>query len=72
MIFSKPGPIIQSLLSELNLWYLDDGTLAGPLQTVTADVELIKEIFAQVFCLIISAATNFCFDNKTAFCYLGR
>ena len=31
-------PIIQNLHSPLNIWYLDDGTLAGPADTIAADL----------------------------------
>ena len=31
-------PAIQTLGSPLNLWFLDDGTIGGPLETVTADL----------------------------------
>ena len=31
-------PAIQDLTSPLNLWFLDDGTIAGPLATVTRDL----------------------------------
>lgn len=34
-------PIIQNLRSPLNIWYLDDGTLAGPADSVTADISTL-------------------------------
>ena len=34
-------PIIQSLRSPLNVWYLDDGTLAGPATSVSADISTL-------------------------------
>ena len=34
-------PTIQALRSPLNLWFLDDGTLAGPLESVTADLHCL-------------------------------
>jgi hypothetical protein len=36
-------PIIESILSELNLWYLDDGTLGGNPETVLTDFKTIIE-----------------------------
>ena len=29
---------IRTLGSPLNLWFLDDGTLAGPIETIAADI----------------------------------
>jgi hypothetical protein len=34
--------LIQQLKSELNLWYIDDGTLGGDVQNLLSDVELIQ------------------------------
>lgn len=36
-------PIVECLLSELNLWYLDDGTLGGDPETFLADFKTIIE-----------------------------
>ena len=41
-------PIIRLLKSELNLWYLDDGTIAGPLKTVAEDLKLLKTKFSLI------------------------
>ena len=35
------APIVQSLYPPLNVWYLDDGTLAGPADTVAADISTL-------------------------------
>ena len=37
-------PMVESIQSPLNCWYLDDGTLAGDPSTVEADLIRIKEI----------------------------
>ncbi len=34
--------LIQQLKSDLNLWYIDDGTLGGDVQNLLSDVELIQ------------------------------
>lgn len=36
-------PVIEDLASELNIWFLDDGTLCGNAQTVLADFEKLIE-----------------------------
>ena len=41
-------PVIQSLQSSINLWYLDDGTLAGPYNQVLADAKTLIDKFAEV------------------------
>lgn len=44
MIFSLTiHPVIESLSSDLNIWYLDDGTLAGPPETVLRDFEILMQ-----------------------------
>ena len=35
------NPLVTSLTSPLNVWYLDDGTLGGPAQNVLEDLKLI-------------------------------
>ncbi|CAK1600196.1 unnamed protein product [Parnassius mnemosyne] len=42
------NPIIHSLNSKLNIWYLDDGTLAGDAQTVLADLVHVKQHFNRI------------------------
>ena len=39
-------PVIQSLKSRINMWYLDDGTLAGPLTQVLEDAKTMITKFA--------------------------
>lgn len=49
MLFSLTiHPIITSLLSDLNLWYLDDGTLAGPPETVLKDLASLISRFKNI------------------------
>jgi hypothetical protein len=42
------NPIIHNLNSKLNVWYLDDGTLAGDAQSVLADLEHVKQHFNRI------------------------
>lgn len=46
-------PLIESLMSELNIWYLDDGTLAGDSETVITDFIRIID-----FCKLIGLEIN--------------
>lgn len=49
LIFSLAiQPIIEELKSELNVWFLDDGTIAGNMETVLNDLKIIKEKFAAI------------------------
>ena len=41
-------PIIRSMQSELNIWFLDDGTLAGPVETVARDIERLLPEFSNL------------------------
>ncbi|KAL0841226.1 hypothetical protein ABMA28_014960 [Loxostege sticticalis] len=41
-------PIISSLNSKLNVWYLDDGTIAGDASTVLSDLHLIINQFSNI------------------------
>lgn len=57
-------PIIEHLSSELNIWYLDDGTLGGDPDTVINDLKfIIKE------CLNIGLAIN---PEKCELYFCGR
>ena len=48
-------PLVMSCLSELNLWYLDDGTLGGPPDTVLSDLERVVNAEANLGLSINSA-----------------
>jgi hypothetical protein len=41
-------PIITQLTSDLNIWYLDDGTIGGKRSTVLADLQTIIDRFAEI------------------------
>lgn len=42
LIFSAAiHPIIEALKSELNIWFMDDGTLIGDMETVKNDLKII-------------------------------
>lgn len=41
-------PIITQLTSNLNIWYLDDGTIGGTKSTVLADLKTIIDRFAEI------------------------
>ncbi|KAJ8727191.1 hypothetical protein PYW08_015588 [Mythimna loreyi] len=41
-------PIIQQLNSKFNVWYLDDGTLGGDVDTVLEDFQLLKQQFKSI------------------------
>lgn len=41
-------PIIEELTSDLNVWYLDDGTLCGDAKTIKKDLLVIKERFQEL------------------------
>ena len=45
-------PIISSVKSELNCWYMDDGTIGGNFQTVKDDLEMIKSKSADMGLLL--------------------
>lgn len=40
--------IIQSLTSDLNVWYLDDGTIGGLIESVMEDLSTLKERFRAI------------------------
>ncbi|XP_063371836.1 uncharacterized protein LOC134660067 [Cydia amplana] len=42
------NPIIQNLSSDFNVWYLDDGTLGGNLETVLSDLSVLKSKFESI------------------------
>ncbi|XP_061713148.1 uncharacterized protein LOC133521996 [Cydia pomonella] len=42
------NPIIQNLKSKFNVWYLDDGTLGGDLESVLSDLSIIKSKFETI------------------------
>ncbi|XP_063629995.1 uncharacterized protein LOC134801393 [Cydia splendana] len=42
------NPIIQNLSSDFNVWYLDDGTLGGKLETVLSDLSVLKSKFESI------------------------
>ncbi|XP_063368267.1 uncharacterized protein LOC134656640 [Cydia amplana] len=42
------NPIIKKLNSKFNVWYLDDGTLGGDVDTVTSDLSTIKTEFRNI------------------------
>ncbi|XP_063617938.1 uncharacterized protein LOC134790882 [Cydia splendana] len=42
------NPIIQKLKSKFNVWYLDDGTLGGDLESVLSDLSTIKSKFETI------------------------
>ncbi|XP_061706794.1 uncharacterized protein LOC133517478 [Cydia pomonella] len=41
-------PIINQLTSNLNFWYLDDGTIGGKKSTVLADLRTLNDRFAEI------------------------
>lgn len=41
-------PIISQLQSELNIWYLDDGTIGGTAASVKADLDTILKRFSEI------------------------
>lgn len=41
-------PIIEELTADLNVWYLDDGTLMGDAKTIKKDLLIIKERFHEL------------------------
>lgn len=49
LVFSEAiHPIIEAIKTELNVWFLDDGTLIGDIDTVKNDLITIKEKFKQM------------------------
>lgn len=49
LIFSEAiHPIIEALKSELNIWFLDDGTLVGDIETVRHDLMIIEQKFKEM------------------------
>lgn len=42
------NPIIQNLASKFNVWYLDDGTLGGDVDSVLSDLSLIIDKFKSI------------------------
>lgn len=42
------NPIIQNLQSKFNVWYLDDGTLGGNIDTVLSDLSTLKTNFESI------------------------
>lgn len=41
-------PILEELSSDLNVWYLDDGTMVGDIKTIKNDLIIIKERFEKM------------------------
>ena len=49
VIFSLAiNPIIRQLNSEFNVWYLDDGTLGGKVDTVLGDFSFLQNKFQEI------------------------
>ena len=41
-------PIITSINSEFNVWYLDDGTFVGNVDRVSEDLQALQQNFSQI------------------------
>jgi hypothetical protein len=67
MIFSLAiQPIILSLVSQLNIWYLDDGTLADYPKVVLSDFKKVINLFRKIgFELNFNKCEIFCCSGDT-------
>jgi hypothetical protein len=69
------NPVIQNLKSKFNVWYLDDGTLGGDLESVLSDLSTVKSKFQSIGLelnyskceLFIQNSSVNCFDIKQKF-----
>ena len=66
-------PLVTSLQSEFRVFYLDDGTLGGSLQTVLHDLDLVKEKAAELGLeLNLSKSELVCDDESTCEAFLSQ